>query len=70
MTDQPTAGLHQRYSVGKNGEPQDGCLILKPESDPAAQIALEAYADATENDDLESDLREWIQATDGGADAD
>lgn len=51
-------GLHGKYRVTKDGDEQDGCFVLKPESDDAARAALKAYASATENDELANDLRE------------
>lgn len=53
-------GLFGKYSVEKDGEPVEACFVLEPEDDPAAREALVAYADATENDALAEDLREWV----------
>lgn len=53
-------GLYQKYRVEKDGEPQEGCFVLKPESDPAARAALLAFADATDDEELAQDLREWV----------
>ncbi|WP_440767599.1 hypothetical protein [Natronorubrum sp. DTA7] len=53
-------GLHGKFEVYKDGDPQDGVFVLKPESDSAARVAVRAYADATDNDALESDLCEWM----------
>lgn len=55
-------GLFDKYQVQKNGEPQDGCFVLEPESDPAALEALRTYANETDNLELRSDLRGWIMA--------
>lgn len=55
-------GLRSKYSVLKDGEPQSGCFVLKPEDDAAAREALYAYADATDNSELEADLNEWLDA--------
>lgn len=57
-------GLHGKYLVYKNGKPQDGCFVLKPETDPAARAALEAYVDKTGNERLATDLREWLARID------
>lgn len=55
-------GLYGKYTVLKDGEEQDGCFILKPWSDPAAREALRAYMAATDNEQLASDLRDWLDA--------
>lgn len=54
-------GLYGKYQVTKDGEPVDECFVLEPRDDPAARRALEAYADATDNGALASDLREWVR---------
>lgn len=59
-------GLYAKYRVLKDGEEQDGCFVLKPESDPAALEALRTYANETDNDQLRSELRGWIMAIDNG----
>lgn len=53
-------GLHERYSVAKDGEAVEECFVLEPGDDPAAREALIAYAEETDNDDLAQDLREWV----------
>lgn len=53
-------GLYQKYSVTKDDEPQDGCFVLKPESDPAARAALWEYAHETNDAELAADLRAWV----------
>jgi len=58
-------GLRSKFTVLKDGEPQGGCFVLKPATDPAAREALSAYADATENESLEQDLNAWLDALDG-----
>lgn len=60
-------GLHKKYEVTKDGEPQEAVFILKPESDSAARKALSAYADETENYNLASDLREWVNSIEEGS---
>lgn len=58
-------GLRSKYEVLKDGEPQDGCFVLKPEEDPAAREALWTYADETDNDELAEDLKDWLLNTVG-----
>nr|DAQ52662.1 MAG TPA: hypothetical protein [Caudoviricetes sp.] len=57
-TDDGRDGLRQKYRVykAKDNMPVDGCFVLRPEKDPAARIALEAYAKATENKVLAEDI--------------
>lgn len=57
-TDDERDGLQQKYRVykAKDNMPVDGCFVLRPEKDPAARIALEAYAKATENKVLAEDI--------------
>lgn len=57
-----TDGLYSKYHVEKDGESVDECFVLEPADDPAAREALEAYADATNNDELADDLREWVRS--------
>lgn len=54
-------GLYEKYTVLKEGKPQRNCFVLKPRSDPAARAALEAYADATDDERLAEDIREWLE---------
>lgn len=54
--DQP--GLYTKYTVEKGGEPVEGCFVLEPATDPAARRAILAYAAATNNASLATDLRE------------
>ena len=56
-------GLYSKYKVTKaDGTPLDGdCFVLRPDRDEAAIRALEAYADATNNENLAADIREWLQ---------
>lgn len=56
-------GLYEKYEVLKDGEPQDGCFVLKPESDANARTTLRLYADLVESDnpELADDLREWMK---------
>ena len=55
-------GLKRKYIVFKSdtGEPVENCFVLRPEIDPAAVIALEAYAKATENKELAADILNWV----------
>ena len=53
-------GLYGKYEVRKDGTPVESCFVLEPESDPAAREALLRYAEATDNEELADDLREWI----------
>jgi hypothetical protein len=53
-------GLYGKYDVYKDGEPQDGCFVLKPESDPAALEALKEYATETDDHFLGAELCYWI----------
>lgn len=56
------AGLKVKYVVVKadTGEPVENCFVLRPDKDPAARFALEAYAQATDNQVLASDITNWI----------
>ena len=56
------AGLKVKYVVRKvsNGELVDDCFVLRPDKDKAAIAALEAYADATENQVLAADIHRWL----------
>ena len=57
-----TDGLKRKYIVMKSdtGEPVEGCFVLRPDKDEAAIDALNAYADATENQVLAADIRKWL----------
>ena len=56
----PEDGLHSKFEVLRDGEPQEGCFVLNPESDPAAREAIDTYAEATDNEALAADLRDWL----------
>lgn len=60
MSDQK--GLYGKYVVIKvvDGTIIENCFILKPDSDPAAVKALQAYAAATDNKVLAADLFAWV----------
>jgi hypothetical protein len=66
--DAAKTGLYDKYTVLQNGEEQDGCFVLKPESDAAALKALRTYANETNDLELRSELRGWIMAIEEGDD--
>jgi len=55
-------GLRCKYIVRKadTGEGVDGCFVLRPDRDRAAVAALRAYATATDNDVLATDILNWV----------
>lgn len=55
-------GLKIKYNVYKvsDGSIVHDCFVLRPGKDPAAQAALMAYADATDNAVLADDIRRWM----------
>ena len=55
-------GLRCKYIVRKadTGEGVDGCFVLRPDRDRAAVAALRAYAAATDNDVLATDILNWV----------
>lgn len=55
-------GLYSKYDVVKDGETVEDCFVLRPDRDPAARVALRAYANTTDDLRLASDLREWLDA--------
>ena len=57
-SDDKRDGLRKKYRVykTKDNTPVEDCFVLRPEKDPAARIALEAYAKATENKVLAEDI--------------
>lgn len=63
MNDQDK-GLYEKYLVFKrNGDKVDGnCFILRPAKDPAARAALMAYAEATNNQQLATDIMVWLSS--------
>ena len=58
------AGLYGKYTVYKNkdGSLVPDCFVLRPVKDPAAVIALRAYAAATDNAELSADISNWVGA--------
>ena len=58
------AGLYGKYTVYKNkdGSLVTDCFILRPAKDPAAVVALRAYAAATDNTELAADIINWVGA--------
>lgn len=55
-------GLKAKYLVFKvnTGERVADCFVLRPAKDPAAVVALRAYATATDNKTLAEDIYNWI----------
>lgn len=55
-------GLYNKYLVIKVVDDTviDNCFILRPDKDPAAVTALQAYAAATGNKVLANDLYAWV----------
>ena len=58
------AGLYGKYTVYKNkdGSLVPDCFVLRPAKDPAAVIALRAYAAATDNAELSADIINQVGA--------
>lgn len=58
------AGLYGKYTVHRNkdGSLVTDCFVLRPAKDPAAVIALRAYAAATDNAELSADIINWVGA--------
>jgi len=57
-------GLYNKYRVinRETGQEAEGeYFVLKPVKDPAARAALEAYAEATNNENLRVDLFAWLE---------
>lgn len=59
-------GLHAKYNVSKvvDGTPVFNSFVLRPEIDPAARVALRAYAGATQNALLAKDIELWMDDLD------
>ena len=55
-------GLYAKYHVTKaDGKPIEApCFVLVPSKDRAAQVALAAYAWATDDHELRRDLMCWL----------
>lgn len=51
-------GLYDKYRVYRTEDnmPVNDCFVLRPTKDPAARIAMEAYAKATDNKELSEDI--------------
>ena len=62
-------GLYAKYNVFKvkDGTSVYNCFVLRPDKDPAARVALRAYAEETENEALRKDLCEWLEGLNGGS---
>ena len=63
-TEPERAGLYGKYTVYKNKDSSlvTECFVLRPTKDPAAVAALRAYAAATDNAELASDIINWVGA--------
>lgn len=59
-------GLHAKYNVIKiaDGTPVFNSFVLLPEIDPAARVALRAYAKSTQNTLLAKDVELWMDELD------
>lgn len=57
-------GLYPKFEVKSTntGEIVGDCFVLRPDRDPAAIEAILAYAQATENKQLQEDLIEWVHS--------
>lgn len=55
-------GLYRKYEVveHKTGQIVNNCFVLEPLADKAARIALDVYAEITNNRLLAKDLRNWM----------
>lgn len=55
-------GLREKYLVFKadTGERIVNCFVLRPDKDTAAVEALRAYAKATDNKSLATDIYNWV----------
>lgn len=55
-------GLKEKYLVFKadTGEKVRNCFVLRPDKDPAAIVALRAYAEVTDNENLAGDIYIWV----------
>jgi len=55
-------GLKEKYLVFKadTGEKVRNCFVLRPDKDPAAIVALRAYAETTDNENLAGDIYIWV----------
>lgn len=60
--DEKSSGLYEKFIVIKkvDGTTITDCFILIPEKDPAAVVAMQAYAAATPNKELADDLYRWV----------
>lgn len=56
-------GLVRKYIVRKVKDDSlvEDCFVLRPDKDPAAVKALEAYAATTHNVVLAADIYEWLK---------
>lgn len=60
--DMENNGLYEKFFVVKrvDGTTITDCFVLVPEKDPAAVVAMQAYAAATPNKALADDLYRWV----------
>lgn len=63
-------GLYAKYNVTKvkDGSIVYNSFVLRPEIDPAARIALRAYAKATPSALLAKDIEDWMDELDAKED--
>ena len=60
--EQKDKGLYVKYEVTKieDGSTVNNSFVLLPDHDPAAIVALRAYAEATTNATLRCDILAWL----------
>ncbi len=56
------SGLYTKYQVWKDGQSVTDVFVLRPNNDPAAKEAVLRYAEVTPDQELASDLRNWLAA--------
>ncbi len=58
-------GLYGKHSVVRTSTgqtlPEGTYFVLVPAKDPAARVALAAYAEATDNATLAQDIQHWLE---------
>ena len=61
------SGLYGKYMVIKvvDGTVIEDCFILRPEKDPAAVKAMQAYAAATDDKELADAIYKWVGMPNG-----
>ncbi|MNP16836.1 hypothetical protein D3C76_1092440 [compost metagenome] len=62
-------GLYVKYHVTKmsDGTPVGDCFVLRPDKDPAARAAIQAYAWSITNRQLSGELLNWLLRLDSEA---